>query len=659
DTEKKLADTEKKLADTEKKLADTEKKLNIFPSESDLSLIERVYRELKELITEELRIKVEEQKEGTLATFIKDKIKEEGKRNIFNDKWNSNVQEINEGIIKIFSQEVLTGRKDRKKEEGELGKVGGSNNFVEKANQENPNSINNFLVFSCVFLVAIVVAVILLAFSEPKKRGKKEETKKSAAAAVCKTAISSVQVRPVPPIALVAQGTRAFDFGSKGRGFKSYQACQKNELKKWMEIKIITQARKKLRGYRIIKEFISGLVLSGQEIKSLRNYQSSIDEAYVMPQDGEVYIVNMNITPYKYSRGDNFGGKRKRKLLLTRQEIKDLIYQTRAKTKLKIALAQHLRKYQIKEKIKEKEIRRKIKKKDFCGSLELRQQLIKTDKAEYSCGLANQRKATSFCTKKTKCSDQSDTELQFFEDKPVRKENFAPTFYGERKYHDFNEPTIEDRAYDQYLKELERLEKEYDFIFPNSPTKKIGYSRSEKLAPVYRKIPMLSLDSVDSFEELLRFDERTKKTLKNKGDIEYLCDLNYQNHRLVQISTRGNVRGEVYMKKEEFSRLNKELAENSSRLLANPRNAAAGSLRALVPLQDRQSQLECLQQLEKLGFAVSPDYRRVSNIREAQKLIHQQEKKREDLNFENDGIVIKVNDCSYYELLGQTSKFPR
>ncbi|CAG8789754.1 33028_t:CDS:2, partial [Gigaspora margarita] len=223
-----------------------------------------------------------------------------------------------------------------------------SHNLIEenKRLKKDKRFLNSLVVGVLIFSSFILILAVFLGFSNPKKKDDEEvEQKKkktsAAKAAVCKTAISSVQVRPVPPIALVAQGTRAFDFGSKGRGFKSYQACQKNELKKWMEVKIIARAKKKLRDYRIIKEFISGLVLSGQEIKSLRNYQSSIDEAYVMPQNGEVYVINMNINPYKYSRGDN------------------------SSAKLKVALAQHLRKYQIKDRVKEKEIKRKITTKDF------------------------------------------------------------------------------------------------------------------------------------------------------------------------------------------------------------------------------------------------------------------------------------------------------
>ncbi|CAG8652998.1 3028_t:CDS:2, partial [Paraglomus occultum] len=127
------------------------------------------------------------------------------------------------------------------------------------------------------------------------------------------------------------------------------------------------------------------------------------------------------------------------------------------------------------------------------------------------------------------------------------------------------------------------------------------------------------------------------------------------------------------MKKEEFIRLNKELIKNNSKLLANPRNAASGSLRTLVPLQNRNlhffayqlffdndrnstyqsfnSQLECLQKLEELGFAVSPDYRSFTGIQEVKKFVEKQESKRDGLDFESDGVVIKVNDHSYYEKL--------
>ena len=148
-----------------------------------------------------------------------------------------------------------------------------------------------------------------------------------------------------------------------------------------METKIIAQGKKNLRDYEIIAKFLAGLVLTGNEIKSLRNYQSSINEAYILPHDGELYVVNLHISPYKYSRAGNLAhdqrSKKRRKLLLHKKEINKIIGQHKSKSyaiiplqlfinqrgwaKLEIALAQHLRKYQIKEKIKEREIKRKLR----------------------------------------------------------------------------------------------------------------------------------------------------------------------------------------------------------------------------------------------------------------------------------------------------------
>jgi len=278
------------------------------------------------------------------------------------------------------------------------------------------------------------------------------------------------------------------------------------------------------------------------------------------------------------------------------------------------------------------------------------------------------------------------------------------------EYYNLNQPSVKDNVYDEHLKELQTLEKEYNFIFSNSPTKRVGYPISNKFHPVQREIPMLSLDSVDNYENLLKFDKRVKRLLKTDQEIEYVCEwkidglsvsLIYQKHQLVQISTRGDsnvgedvtfnkeliknipfflseianceVRGEVYMKKDEFFRLNKELEKNGNRLLANPRNAASGSLRTLVPLQNRSlhffayqlfnfkldNQLNCLKKLEKLGFAVSPSYQLCKNIEKTKEFIQKHEPKRENLDFESDGIVVKVNNYIFYQLLGQTSRFPR
>ena len=128
------------------------------------------------------------------------------------------------------------------------------------------------------------------------------------------------------------------------------------------------------------------------------------------------------------------------------------------------------------------------------------------------------------------------------------------------------------------------------------------------------------------------------------------------------------------MKKAEFYRLNEELKKSDSKLLANPRNAASGSLRTLIPLHNRKlhffayqlfsddelgSQLTCLIKLEKLGFSVSPNYQVCENIEKVKEFIEINEKNREELDFESDGIVVKVNNYSFYEKLGQTSRFPR
>ncbi|WP_172575394.1 NAD-dependent DNA ligase LigA [endosymbiont GvMRE of Glomus versiforme] len=277
-------------------------------------------------------------------------------------------------------------------------------------------------------------------------------------------------------------------------------------------------------------------------------------------------------------------------------------------------------------------------------------------------------------------------------------------------YYFLDQSIVEDSIYDKHLRELKDLEIKHNLILPDSPTQKAGHSASNKFRPIVRQKPMLSLDSVDNYEDLLKFDERVKKILKKEEEIEYICEwkidglsigLVYQNHQLIQVSTRGNgnigedvtfnkeliknipfflstianceIRGEIYMKKSEFFRLNKELEKNDSKLLANPRNAASGSLRTLVPLQNRKlhffayqlfnssldSQSTCLRELEKLGFAVSPDYQLCKGIEKTKEFIQKHEPKRLNLDFESDGIVVKVNNYDFYPLLGQTSRFPR
>ncbi|MDR1670793.1 MAG: SsrA-binding protein SmpB [Spiroplasmataceae bacterium] len=150
-----------------------------------------------------------------------------------------------------------------------------------------------------------------------------------------------------------------------------------------MNNKVIAQAKKNLHDYKLIERFTAGMVLTGGEIKSLRNHQTSINEAYVLSQQQELYVVNMNVAAYKNSRIGRLSNdpRRKRKLLLKKKEINELVGAMKAKNyvivpirlfinergwaKLEIALAQHLRKYQIKEKVKEKEIERNLRKGNF------------------------------------------------------------------------------------------------------------------------------------------------------------------------------------------------------------------------------------------------------------------------------------------------------
>src|SRR3954452_12284638 len=152
-----------------------------------------------------------------------------------------------------------------------------------------------------------------------------------------------------------------------------------------METKTIAQAKKNYRDYKIIEKFVAGIVLTGNEIKSLHNHQISISEAYVFPHQKELYIANMHIAAYKYSHASDLAKahntRRRRKLLLKRKEIDKIIRELKSKNytfiplqlflnnrgwaKIEIALAQHLRKYQIKEKVKEKELNRKLRNEDF------------------------------------------------------------------------------------------------------------------------------------------------------------------------------------------------------------------------------------------------------------------------------------------------------
>ncbi|HIE47814.1 TPA: NAD-dependent DNA ligase LigA, partial [Candidatus Bipolaricaulota bacterium] len=287
-------------------------------------------------------------------------------------------------------------------------------------------------------------------------------------------------------------------------------------------------------------------------------------------------------------------------------------------------------------------------------------------------------------------------------------------------YYVLNQPLISDAEYDRLFRELQELEEKYpQFVTPDSPTQRVGAPPAEEFRPVRHAIPMLSLQNCFSEEEFLEWDRRVRRLLGGRQPV-YICEpkldglsveLVYENGVLTVGSTRGDgyvgedvtrnlrtirqiplrllplngkaprlleVRGEVYMEKEAFRRLNREREEKGESLFANPRNAAAGSLRQLDPgITARRplkaffyalgraegitirSQEELLAILSKLGFPVNPLWKRCESPEEAIAFYHELLERRDELPYEADGVVVKVNDFSQREALGEVSRAPR
>ncbi|MCX7951105.1 MAG: NAD-dependent DNA ligase LigA [Clostridiales bacterium] len=285
--------------------------------------------------------------------------------------------------------------------------------------------------------------------------------------------------------------------------------------------------------------------------------------------------------------------------------------------------------------------------------------------------------------------------------------------YHSYRYYVLDNPEIPDSEYDKLMKELEKLEKKYpEYFDPNSPTQRVGGAPLKEFNQVRHNVPMLSLQDVFSFEELKDWDRRVRSEL---SEVEYVVELkidglsvclSYENGVLKTAATRGDgvvgedvtqnvrtiksvplkinylnpleVRGEVYMPKDAFEKLNIQREEMEEPLFANPRNAAAGSLRQLDPKitaqrkldififniqriegKDFESHSDALEFLSSLGFKVSPKRIICSNIDEVIKSIQELGEMRGELPFEIDGIVIKVNNLKDREKLGQTAKAPR
>lgn len=292
--------------------------------------------------------------------------------------------------------------------------------------------------------------------------------------------------------------------------------------------------------------------------------------------------------------------------------------------------------------------------------------------------------------------------------------------HNEYLYYVLDAPEITDAEYDRMMVRLRELEARYpDSIPADSPTQRVGGRASSQFTEVRHLEPLLSLGNVFSAEELRAFDERVRSGLPAGSKVEYVmepkidglaCSLIYENGKLVRAATRGDgvvgenvtanvrtirsipltlkvpegeavpelldVRGEVYMPRQAFMRLNEQRAERGESEFANPRNAAAGSLRQLDPQVTASRSLsffayylvgegaqpkhsESLALLARYGFKVSENYKVVENIDEAIKYISDFNELRQGLSYDTDGAVIKVNDVYQQRILGATGKDPR
>ena len=278
------------------------------------------------------------------------------------------------------------------------------------------------------------------------------------------------------------------------------------------------------------------------------------------------------------------------------------------------------------------------------------------------------------------------------------------------EYYVLDKPTVDDSEYDRLMQELIRIESSHpEWIRDDSPTRKVGGQAISKFKKVTHKVPMLSLGNVFNEEEIREFDSRIAKEFKDR---EYVCELKidglavsleYENGKFVRAATRGDgivgedithnvmtiktiphvlpepisldIRGEIYMPKKSFERLNKKFIKEGLSPFQNPRNAAAGSIRQLdpkvaasrgldsflyhYPLTPYKTHYETLQYMKRLGFIVNPNIRLCKNIDEVINYIKEWTIKRPELPYEIDGVVIKVNDISEQKELGFTAKVPK
>ncbi len=292
------------------------------------------------------------------------------------------------------------------------------------------------------------------------------------------------------------------------------------------------------------------------------------------------------------------------------------------------------------------------------------------------------------------------------------------TEYYAKKYYDDDKPEISDFEYDMMMLELRTLENQYpELIAKTSLTQKVGGTVKEGFQKVEHEVPLQSLQDVFNFEEIDDFDEKVKKVAEenNIKNLQYVVEtkidglsasLEYIEGKFVRGATRGNglvgedvtenlktiktipqvlpekinitVRGEVFISKIEFEKLNKEREENEEELFANARNAAAGSLRQLdsnitknrpldiyifnvqkIEGKEFNSHFEELEYLNKLGFNVNPVRIPCKDIEEVRNAINKIGNEREKLTFGIDGAVVKVDDLDLRKIMGKTTKVPK
>ena len=290
--------------------------------------------------------------------------------------------------------------------------------------------------------------------------------------------------------------------------------------------------------------------------------------------------------------------------------------------------------------------------------------------------------------------------------------------YHAKRYYDDDNPEISDYEYDMMMVELRNLEKEYpEFISKTSLTQKVGGHVKEGFKKVEHEVPLQSLQDVFDFEEIRLFDERVRKQAEENGikKVKYVVEtkidglssaLEYKEGKLIRGATRGNglvgedvtenlktiktipqeikdkiditVRGEVFISKTDFEKMNQEREENEEELFANARNAAAGSLRQLdsnitknrpldiyifnvqkIDGKEFNSHYEELNYLEELGFNVNPVRIYCETLEEVYNAINKIGEDREKLTFGIDGAVVKVDNLELRKILGTTSKVPK